>query len=221
MRDGEISFPYPLLYLRELRCRRMKKICRAGILVAVVIVFAGLVCMQYRDQNPQRYEGQFFDCFDTVTMITGYADSQQDFSEKLELLQAKLVYYHQLYDIYHTYDGVNNLKTINDNAGVEAVKVDAEIFDLLKFGKEMYDKTEGRLHIAYGSVLSLHRLSCRRADVFGCGEYRQGVCRTKTCSVCQRNWPETCVDFRRWKCMCSRGAGRWDALACRDRKSAA
>ena len=155
MRDERISFPYPLLYLRGLRCERMKKICRAGILVAAVIVFAGFACIQYRDQNPQRYEGQFFDCFDTVTTVTGYADSQQDFSEKLELLQDRLVYYHQLYDIYHTYDGVNNLKTINDNAGVAPVKVEAEILNLLKLGKEMYDKTEGRLHIAYGSVLSL------------------------------------------------------------------
>lgn len=133
----------------------MKRICRAGILVAVVIVFAGFACIQYRDRNPQRYEGQFFDCFDTVTTVTGYADSQQDFSEMLGLLQDKLLYYHQLYDIYHTYDGVNNLKTINDNAGVEPVKVGTEIINLIKLGKEMYGMTGGRLHIAYGSVLSL------------------------------------------------------------------
>ena len=133
----------------------MKKIYQAGILIAAALVFAGIACIQFRHHKPQRYEGQFFGCFDTVTTVTGYADSQQDFSKKLELLQDKLVYYHQLYDIYHTYDGLNNLKTINDNAGVQPVEVDAEIFHLLKLGKEMYDKTEGRLHIAYGSVLSL------------------------------------------------------------------
>lgn len=133
----------------------MKKLFQAGILVAVVFVLAGFACIQYRNREPERYEGQFYDCFDTVTVITGYAQSQEDFSEKMGLLQEKLTYYHQLYDIYHTYDGRNNIKTINDAAGADAVEVDGEILDLLKMGKEMYDKTGGKLNIAYGSVLSL------------------------------------------------------------------
>lgn len=123
--------------------------------MAVVLALAGFACIQYRNRELSRYEGQFYDCFDTVTTITGYAKSQKDFSEKIGLLQEKLTYYHQLYDIYHTYDGRNNIKTINDAAGADAVKVDREILDLLKLGKEMYDKTGGKLHIAYGSVLSL------------------------------------------------------------------
>lgn len=132
----------------------MKRLCQAGILAASILVLAWAGSWQYGYQ-PTRYEGQFYDCFDTVTMITGYDTSQEEFSRKLGLLQQKLLYYHQLYDIYHTYDGMNNVKTINDAAGVEAVRVDEEILDLLKLGKEMYDKTDGKLHIAYGSVLSV------------------------------------------------------------------
>ena len=38
------------------------------------------------------------------------------------------------YDIYHDYEGMNNIKTINDNAGIQPVKVDEEIIELLKLG---------------------------------------------------------------------------------------
>ncbi len=133
----------------------MKKFLQAGILAAAVIFLVGLVFLQGRNREPQQYEGTFFGCFDTVATVTGYAESEEDFSEKLGLLEQKLTYYHRLFDIYHTYSGMNNIKTINDAAGKEAVEADAEILNLLKMGKEMYSETGGKLHIAYGSVLSL------------------------------------------------------------------
>lgn len=133
----------------------MKKVCQATILAAVILVLIGGSALYYRTREPQRYEGQFFGCFDTVTTITGYDTSQEVFSEKMELLEEKLRHYHQLYDIYHTYDGINNLKTINDAAGETAVEVGEEIMDLLKLGRQMYVMTDGKLQVAYGSVLSL------------------------------------------------------------------
>lgn len=133
----------------------MKRICQAGILAAAVLVLLGVTALNHQSQKLQRYEGQFLDCFDTVTIITGYDTSQEAFTQKMELLEEKLRYYHQLYDIYHTYDGMNNMKTINDAAGQEAVEVNEDIMDLLKLGRQMYVMTDGKLHIAYGSVLSL------------------------------------------------------------------
>lgn len=133
----------------------MKRVYRAVFLVAAAAVVAGLVLIQHNNKETKLYETKFFDSFDTVTSISGYAASQEEFESQTKLLQEKLQYYHRLFDIYHTYDGINNIKTINDAAGMKAVKVDREIVELLKLGKEMYQKTEGRLHIAYGSVLSV------------------------------------------------------------------
>lgn len=135
----------------------MKKIYRAAVLAAVLTIFAGVAWVQIQNQNqtPKRYQAQFFDCFDTVTTITGYAKSQEEFSEKTKLLWEKLLYYHKLYDIYHAYDGINNIKSINDAAGKQPVQVEPEIIELLKLGMELYQKTGGKLQIAYGSVLSL------------------------------------------------------------------
>ncbi len=133
----------------------MKKWHRAAMFVIAVAVLAGFAFIQKQGKKAERFQGQFFDCFDTVTTVTGYAKDKEAFSEKLKMLEEKLLYYHKLYDIYHTYDGINNLKTINDAAGKSPVKVDSEIMELLKLGREMYEKTDGKLQIAYGSVLSL------------------------------------------------------------------
>ncbi len=63
--------------------------------------------------------------------------------------------YHQLYDIYNDYEGVINIKTINDNAGVRPVKVDGKIIALLDEAVRMYDETGGKVNVAMGSVLSI------------------------------------------------------------------
>lgn len=108
-----------------------------------------------KTQELQRYTRSFTGVFDTVTQVIGYAQSKDDFDVVLEKTEKELKKYHEYYDIYESYEGINNIKTINDNAGKEAVKVDKEIIDLLKFSKEMYEKTDGKVNIAMGSVLKL------------------------------------------------------------------
>ena len=44
---------------------------------------------------------------------------------------------------------------MNDNAGKAPVAVEPELLSLLLFGKEVYALTEGRVNIAFGSVLTL------------------------------------------------------------------
>ena len=70
-------------------------------------------------------------------------------------IQEQLTKYHRLFDIYNSYEGVNNLKTINDHAGIAPVKVDQEIIALLLFAKEQYFATGGVLNIAFGPVLKI------------------------------------------------------------------
>ena len=135
----------------------MKKTCILAVCMAVLgILFIG--CQGQPGNGKEelvRYNANFFDVFDTQTTVVGYAKSQEEFDGKIELLKEKLVHYHQLYDIYHTYEGVNNIKTINDNAGMEPVKVEQEIIDLLKMSKEMYRVTSGKVNVAMGSVLNI------------------------------------------------------------------
>lgn len=102
-----------------------------------------------------RYEGQFLSLFDTVTTIVAYTESKDEFVRFSELIQDSLKEYHELYDIYNDYEGINNIKTINDNAGIAPVKVDKRIIDLLLFSKDQYEKTGGKINVAFGSVIKI------------------------------------------------------------------
>ncbi len=106
-------------------------------------------------EEPRRYTAVFYDVFDTVTQVIAYCDSEEEFGAQMDALHADLVTYHQLYDIYNDYEGVNNIKTINDNAGIAPVKADEKILALLELSVELYEPTGGKLPVAMGSVLAV------------------------------------------------------------------
>ena len=58
-------------------------------------------------------------------------------------------------EIYNEYEGMVNLKVINDNAAVTPVNTDGRIIDLLIDCKAFYKATDGKVNAAMGSVLSL------------------------------------------------------------------
>lgn len=133
----------------------MNRVKKAGIFIVVVILLGAFAVRYGAPEAQTRYTATFLDVFDTKTDIIGYGTSQAAFTEQVAKLKEKLVYYNELYDIYHNYDGINNIKTINDHAGTAPVEVAPEIIDLLQFSKEMYANTNGQVNIAMGSVLSI------------------------------------------------------------------
>lgn len=102
-----------------------------------------------------KYDATFLQLFDTVTTISGYAEDKETFRRYAEELKSELTVYHQLYDIYNSYEGINNIKTINDMAGIEPVKVDGRIIGMLEMSKEMYRQSGGAINAAMGSVLTI------------------------------------------------------------------
>ncbi|NLJ57748.1 MAG: FAD:protein FMN transferase [Tissierellia bacterium] len=123
-----------------------------SIIIVIAILFNFTAC---KEKELVRYESEFIMLFDTVTRIVGFAHSKEEFTEYSQIIYDNLREYHQLYDIYNEYEGINNLKTINDNAGIKAVQVDERVIDLLKFSIDMYEKTNGETNIAFGSVLKV------------------------------------------------------------------
>lgn len=135
----------------------------AGLLLAAGSLLTG--CTE-KLHPLQEYDVQYFDYFDTITSFTVYAESEEQFQEYAETFRSELEYYHKLFDIYNSYEGVNNIKTINDNAGIIPVKVDEEIINLLEFAKDQYEATDGRMNgweaccpsgMITGSMQTIHR----------------------------------------------------------------
>jgi len=124
-------------------------------IAAILLLITILVTMTSCGSGNKRYQASFLELFDTVTTIIGYAKDEATFSKKAQMIYDDLKVYHELYDIYNNYEGINNIKTINDNAGIQPVKVDQKIIDLLKFSEEAYDMSKGKKNIALGAVLQV------------------------------------------------------------------
>lgn len=97
------------------------------------------------------------DYFDTVITVVGYENSKEEFDKVSDEIMSSFEEYHRLYDIYHRYEGINNLCTINEikDGAHKTVTVDKKIIDMLLYAKEMYNVTDGTVNVAMGSVLSI------------------------------------------------------------------
>ncbi|MDY5251704.1 MAG: FAD:protein FMN transferase [Erysipelotrichaceae bacterium] len=93
--------------------------------------------------------------FDTFLQIQIATQSKEEFDKEYQKLLTQYTNYNQLFDIYNDYPNVNNLKTINDKAGIEPVKVDQELIDMLLLTKEFYEITHHEFDITMGPVLKV------------------------------------------------------------------
>lgn len=126
------------------------------MIAAILLLMAGFFSACGKTENElKRYEATFLDLFDTQSTIVGYYEEKQEFEELVNFIYDETKIYHQLFDRYNDYDGINNLKTVNDMAGIQPVKVDKKIIDLLVYSKEIYELTDGKVNVAFGSVLEI------------------------------------------------------------------
>ncbi|MBR3611101.1 MAG: FAD:protein FMN transferase [Oscillospiraceae bacterium] len=135
----------------------MKKILSLLLSVLMLMGVSGCAQNEPLPEEPQKnsYSARYYDYFDTESLIIGYEESQEDFDAVCAVIKEELEHYHQLYDIYHWYDGINNVYTVNRDAGTAPVEVHEDIIALFEFCREMYDLTGGKTNFAMGRVLSL------------------------------------------------------------------
>lgn len=92
--------------------------------------------------------------FNTESIISSYGDTgAEEFDNYVKVADEILGYYHKLFDIYYEYSGVNNIRTINKNAGKSPVQVDEELIEFLEYCKELYTLTNGKTNVMLGSLL--------------------------------------------------------------------
>ena len=130
-------------------------------LVASLLLAASLssVCLGFTGCTPDveytKYSYQFYGTFDTIIQFVGYERSQARFDSYTKIGEDRFRELNEIFDVYHTYDGFANVKTINDNAGIVPVKVGKDLIALVKLSKEWYGKTGGKCNIAIGPVIAV------------------------------------------------------------------
>ena len=132
----------------------MKRVLSIAVLLCILI--SGFCACTTQPQK-NKYTAHSMEYFDTVTTITGYADSQEAFDAVSDAVFSAFSEYDRLYSIYHRFNGMENLCTINElvDGQHRTVTADRRIVDMLLYAKEMYTATNGIMNIAMGSVLSL------------------------------------------------------------------
>ncbi|MDU3199468.1 MAG: FAD:protein FMN transferase, partial [Anaerococcus hydrogenalis] len=103
----------------------------------------------------KKYETTIYDYFDTITTFSAYCKNEEEFNKYKDLVEKRMDEYHKLFNNYDKFDGVNNITTLNENAGAKKVKLDKKIIDLLIQGKNWYKETDGDINICYGRVLKI------------------------------------------------------------------
>ena len=126
-----------------------------------LLLFAFILMLFTGCSKQKKYDYTYFDVFDTYSTLTIYSNKPKDEVDKINnQLHLELQNLHKLFDIYNNYENMNNLKTVNDNAGIKPVIVDKKLLDLIEYGKNAYSLTDGNLNIAMGSVLKIWH-TCR------------------------------------------------------------
>ncbi len=129
----------------------------ASSLLVILVFIVSIVGCDTKESTPEytKYSGSFYDTFDTIIQVVGYTRSQQEYDQYLSSIHAQFLELHKLYTTFDDYDGIANIKTINDNAGVKPVVVDQKIIDLILFARTWNDQTGTKTNIAMGSVLRI------------------------------------------------------------------
>lgn len=148
----------------------MKKI------ISILLLFASLISVlsafsacdkknNGKEEYTTRSKTVSYAHFNTVTILSSYGDTApEEFDGYVKTVDEMLGYYHKLFDIYYEYTGMNNLKTVNKNAGKAPVAVDGELIVFLEYCKELFALTKGQTNVMFGSVLKLWHNARETAD---------------------------------------------------------
>lgn len=126
---------------------------------AAVLLFLSLItasCSRSGRASAPVRSVTYYQYFDTVSDISSYAgDSEETFNRNAEAVAGLLEHWHRLLDIYHEYEGMNNLATVNRCAGGDPVEVDPDLIGFMIFARDMCVLTQGEMDISLGAVLRL------------------------------------------------------------------
>lgn len=133
-----------------------KSLISLSVVLGLLVIFTGCPETANKGGKIEPKGMVYFSFFDTVSKISCYSDdTQEEFQSNCDEVSKILGKYHELFDIYYEHSGVVNLKTLNDNAGKEPMRVEPELIDFLLYAKELYTLTDGEMNIMMGAVLRL------------------------------------------------------------------
>lgn len=128
------------------------KRCFLAVCLTLMLVVSSSCAQQVTYEKHQHY---FFGTFDTIITLIAYTQSADEFQTYAKLAEAEMYRYHEIFDQYHSYEGVRNLYALNHNATSAPYAVEPELLDLLKQIQGWQTLYSTKTNPAMGSVLLL------------------------------------------------------------------
>lgn len=130
---------------------------RLAAFCVAMLIFATLVpsCSCRKLSEYTRHSDVMTDYFNTLITLVAYTKTQEEFDGYFQQAEARFAELHKLYDIYSNYEGINNIKTVNDQAGLKPVAVPNDLLNLVKLAKEWTLSGDRKMNIALGPVLKI------------------------------------------------------------------
>lgn len=134
---------------KKLITKKYNKIKKIGLGLLILILFSS--CFKKEKIYREEIDGYF----DTIHILTGYSKSEKEFFDKVNIYKSEIERLHKLYTSFESYEGINNIKTINDNAGKKPVIVDKDIINLIEDSIKWNKEISNKVNIGAGAIISL------------------------------------------------------------------
>ncbi len=102
-----------------------------------------------------KFQFQFFDTFDTLIQIVGYATTAEEFEVYTAQAHDRFLELHALFDRFDDHGQNGGIAHINQNAGIAPVKADPIVMELILFSLENQQKADGKVDITAGALTDL------------------------------------------------------------------
>ena len=124
-------------------------------LILAAFLLAALLLSGCSGNSYSSHTFVYWDVLDTVCSVQVYLTPEQEDDGYEDWIHERLLSYHRLFDAYNGYEGLNNVYTINQNAGVAPVPVEEDLYEVIRFSVENMEETGGNTNIVLGSVTQI------------------------------------------------------------------
>lgn len=125
-------------------------------LVSLIILIIGLIILTFYNQFRMKEYELRLTAFDTNIVIKYYTKDSSLAKKSNQKIKEIYEKYDQLTDTKKEYEGVNNLYYIRHNFSKdEYLTLNKELYDLISYGIDSYQETNGKVDISLGNVTDL------------------------------------------------------------------
>lgn len=123
------------------------------IMKKVLLIISFLLLLTGCSNSKTSYNMFYMDTYVEVKLYGVSEKESKNVFKEIDKIYSK---YHKLTDRYNEYEDVKNVFYLNNVLKkYEEVLIPSELSELIEYGIEMYDKTEGYVNIAIGNVIDI------------------------------------------------------------------